>query len=417
MILLILTLMLVLTAAPLAAAEDQVVANTQNAKDLTSYLKLNATNHNKMANRVLSAKIGEAETFTPYERFYAYWDTARVTPGYLCIQWNVLPIDVELLQMDSSGAILSHRQVGLEYDTIEKLLPEAQKVAFITGRSGMEIIRLALYSDGVLPEPFVAWKPTPEHLDYLIVSTHPDDDTLFMGGVIPLYGVDKGYVGTVAYVTTPGRKRVQEALLGAWTMGTHYMPIFLDYSDIADVAKYKTAYAYRFLPESVTLTLVRMFRQYRPLVVFTHDVNGEYGHWQHKIVSASVIEASRLAGDESYDPISLTQYGAWQVQKCYVHLYEEDQLVLDVNTPLASLGGKTALAVAKEAFLRHTSQQGRGQWVQTDTDKYPLSRFGMAYGAVEAGTDVFDNINPQLLSTAPAAATETEPEPTPAENQ
>ena len=155
-----------------------------------------------------------------------------------------------------------------------------------------------------------------------------------------------------------------------------------------------------FLPDAVTLSLVRIFRQHRPLVVFTHDVNGEYGHWQHKVVSASTVEACKLAADESYDPASAAEFGVWEVKKCYLHLYAEDPLVLDVNAPLVSFGGKSALEVAREAFLKHGSQQTGRFRVQADWDPYPISRLGMAYGTVEAGTDAFDNIDPQLLVSA-----------------
>ena len=264
----------------------------------------------------------------------------------------------------------------------------------------MDIAHIAFYSDGVLPEPFLNWKPTPDHLDYLIVSTHPDDDVLFMGGVIPIYGAEQGHVGTVAYVVTPNRNRVNEAKLCVRAMGTDYEPIFLGFSDAQSVEYYIKKFEYRFLPEAVTLALVRVFRQHRPLVVFSHDENGEYGHWQHIIVSASVAEAARLAADESYDPISVEQYGTWQVQKCYLHLYPENPLVMDVNTPLDSMGGRTALEVAQNAFLKHRSQQTGRHWVQSDKDAHPMSRFGMAYDVVDPGDGPFDNIDPQLFYSA-----------------
>ena len=45
----------------------------------------------------------------------------------------------------------------------------------------------------------------------------------------------------------------------------------------------------------------------------------------------------------------------------------------------------TALEVAREAFLKHGSQQTGRFRVQADWDPYPISRLGMAYGTVEAG--------------------------------
>lgn len=407
-LLLFLSLMFTLSVPLAAMAEEGQPPEGEQpemkpATELTDGFRFEISGHVNMRNLILDASLNQAEPFHPYERFYVYWDAAKVLPGYFCIQWDTESVDAQLWQLDSNGSVLSQRDVPYELDTVEKLLPDTRKVAVVAGRSGMSIIRLAMYSEGILPEPFVNWKPTPDHLDYLIVSTHPDDDVIFMGGVIPIYGVERGYVGTVAYVTSPSRMRINEALMGAWAMGTPYKPVFIGFQDISP--KNQGFYANRFLPEAVTLALVRLFRAHRPLVVFTQDVNGEYGHWQHRIVSASVVEAARLAADEAYDPVSLAKDGAWQVQKCYVHLYPENPLVMDVNAPLASLGGRTALEVARYSFQKHKSQQSGRHWVQSDTDKHPMSRFGMAYGTVEAGNDVFDNIDPQLLCAALSAET------------
>lgn len=140
-----------------------------------------------------------------------------------------------------------------------------------------------------------------------------------------------------------------------------------------------------------------MLREYGPLVVFSHDLNGEYGHWQHRIVASSILEACRYAADPEYDPLSLEEFGTWEVKKCYLHLYEENPLVMDVSTPLESRGGRTALEVAKDAFKLHRSQQNGRHEVEDENGKHPLNRFGMVCGTVEAGSDVFDNIDPALL--------------------
>ena len=73
---------------------------------------------------------------------------------------------------------------------------------------------------------------------------------------------------------------------------------------------------------------------------------------------------------------------------------------MEINVPLSSRGGKTALEIAQASFQRHKSQQTGRHWVQSDEDRHPMSHFGMVYGTVEAGDDVFDNINPALLYSA-----------------
>ena len=387
------------------AAEDLVEAPEEEpeeeipgpAERFSFSLRFDAPGHGGLPEKLLFDSLSKPETFAPYERFSVYWNE-DVPAHWLCIQWNVIPEGVELMELDVNGSLVAKTAVPETYDTILELDADTARVTFAADRRGMAIARLALFSKGTLPEPFVTWQPTTGHLDYLIVSTHPDDDVIFLGGVAPIYGMERGYTGTVVYVTTPDRMRANEALMGAWTMGVRCLPLFLGFRDISD--DYSKVHANQFLPEVVTLALVRLLRQQRPLVVFAQDVNGEYGHWQHIIVSAAVVEACRLAADEDYDPASAEAYGVWEVKKCYLHLYPENPLVLDVESPLASMDGRTAIEVAQAAFIKHNTQQNGRHWVQTNRDAHPMSKFGMAYGTVEAGEDAFDNIDPALLVSA-----------------
>ncbi len=51
------------------------------------------------------------------------------------------------------------------------------------------------------------------------------------------------------------------------------------------------------------------------------------------------------------------EYGTWQVGKYYIHMYEENQLVMDWHIPLRSFDGATGLEVAKDSYACHHSQQ------------------------------------------------------------
>lgn len=389
-VVLLLTLMLLFPGFAWAEGEEEEA----NATDLSTAILFENCGHYDLKGKIIGPTLTRAEEWEPYEEFFINLK-AGVDAHWFCIQWNKTPEDVEIRQLDENGAVLSKTIVPEEYDLLLELEPGTVRIGFYAGKYGMAIARLALYSKGKLPTPFYSWQHHTGHLDYLIVSTHPDDDVIFMGGVIPLYGREQGRVGTVAYVTTPSRIRVDEAIQGAWTMGAEVIPFFLGFHDLN--TQRMTEFANKFRQESVTLALVRLFRQQRPLVVFSHDVNGEYGHWQHIIVSAAVVEACKLAADASYDPSSAAAYGTWEVKKCYLHLYPENTLVMDVNTPLASMDNKTVIQIAQAAFLKHRTQQNGRHWVQTDKDAHPLSQFGMAYGTVDAGQDVFDNIDPSLF--------------------
>ena len=105
-------------------------------------------------------------------------------------------------------------------------------------------------------------------------------------------------------------------------------------------------------------------------------------------------------------------YGTWQVQKVYIHLYEENELLIDADTPLEAFGGKDAFDVARIAFKKHETQQGLGFAVTRNNGKYAFNRFGMAAGAVEAGSDAFDNIDEKLLSFYVPPTPTPSPEPT-----
>ena len=406
-VLLLIVLLLTLSCIAGASAED----TDTPAKDLTSYLSIRQDEGHKDAyGRLKIDNLYDFVRYAAYETISLSWEKATERPAYLCIQWYTLPYHVELRQLDQNGTMLSEEPVGQTYDTVVSLSPETASVTITPQRTGMSITRIALYSEGTLPPPFFPWKDTPHGMDYLVVATHPDDDTLFMGGIVPTYGAEQGYVGTIAYVTKPARLRVQEALLGAWEMGTVYYPLFLEFEDVFPIGLEN-----HFLPEVVTLAFVRMLREYRPLVVVSHDLNGEYGHPQHKIVSASIVDACRLAADPTYDRSSYEQFGTWEVKKCYLHLYPENQFEMDMNKPLAAFGGRTALEVARDAFQKHRSQTGGAHYVHDETGLYPVNRLGMAYGTVDAGSDLFDNIDPTLFASY--IPPESTPEPAPEQTQ
>lgn len=393
---------------PLPASAEDAAAP---AEDLSQYLLIDQGNHGSSLKLLVDGKLENTARFKPFETIRLSWPDAPETPSYLCMQWGALPDRVILRQEDESGAILAEEIAEALWDAIIPLSPDAVGVTIIANATGMELGRVALFGEGTLPSPFFAWKDTPRGMDYLVIATHPDDDVLFMGGIVPVYGAEQGYVGTIAYVTIPSRLRVNEATLGAHEMGAVYRPLFLGFTDIRQTIREQ--YENLFLEDTVTLSLVRLLREYRPLVVFSHDLKGEYGHWQHQIVAASVCNAVRLCADPDYDPISCAQFGTWEVRKCYLHLYPENVLTYDIGTPLASMGGRTALEVAQDAFLMHRSQLGGRHFVQSETDSYPLNRFGMVYGTVDAGFDAFDNIDPTLFASYEPPEPSPEPSPVP----
>lgn len=228
------------------------------------------------------------------------------------------------------------------------------------------------------------WMPTPEKLDYLVVAMHPDDDVLFLGAIMPIYTGEYGYVGASLVMATNNRTRKDEYLNGEWELGQRTYPFCGGFPDIASSSNAPADT--KFNKDTVTLYLVRLIRKYKPEVVFSQDLGGEYGHWQHRRLSAWVKKAVPLAAKESYDQTSIDQYGTWQVKKHYIHLYEKNQIKLDVASPLSAFGGKNAFEVATAAFEWHVTQHNGHHWVKNE-GVYSLSDFGLAYTTVGSDTE------------------------------
>ena len=407
-ILLIILGILLLPTAALSEKEDG------DAQEITRMCSVTAPGHPDLRSVILDPWLEGAERFTKAEPVKITWDPEAYAPRTLCVQWERLPDGITLRQTDADGAVLMEEPVAHRHDFAAELLPEAVRADLIPGESGMAIDRIAIYEEGTIPQKYLlSWKDTPKKLDYLIIATHPDDDVLFMGTVHPVYGAERGYLGTTAFVTTPNRERLSEALAGVRADGCENYPIFLGYPDVPQTKRAEQES--RFPSAEVTRSIVRTLRQYRPLVVFTQDFMGEYGHWQHRTVANAVQKAIRLAADPTYDRKSEEAFGTWQVQKCYVHLAGENPIVLDMDTPLDSMDGRTAYEVAVSAFEEHRSQQSGRHWVQSETDEYASNRFGVVFGTVEAGEDVFDNIDETQLSfyIPPTPSPTEEPTPTP----
>ncbi|MBR3270494.1 MAG: PIG-L family deacetylase [Clostridia bacterium] len=278
----------------------------------------------------------------------------------------------------------------------------------LTAEEPTELCTLVPYAGGA-PSDYHAWEPTPEKVDFLVIATHPDDDALFMGNVIATYGKQLGYTGTILWCTTRERIRRTEALNGAAIMGLTQYPLMAGLPDIS--RKNRERFEKDFLLEDVENVLIRYIRQVRPEVVITHDVEGEYGHWQHKRVSEAVRLAVEDAANPACDPASAEMSGTWQVKKLYIHLYPENPIFITATEPLSAFGELTGWEIAKAAYNCHQSQE-LGNHPCNNEGFHSLERFGLAFSTVGLDTgrnDLFENIPLEEL-----VGFEPTPEPTPA---
>lgn len=272
---------------------------------------------------------------------------------------------------------------------------------------------LFVFSEGTLPEWVQIWEPTPEKADILFLSTHPDDELIFFGGAIPTYAAEQRRSVVVAYMSYSNTTRRSELLNGLWHMGLRTYPVIGTFRDAYSknaAAAYKTAGG-----ESKVLDyVIDLYRTYRPEVVVTQDIDGEYGHGQHKMTVDAAQRAVALAAEEGGAYLdSFLEHGAWGVKKLYLHLYPENQLTFDWSLPLQSMGGKSGIQLAEEAYAFHVTQRGSGMSVTETGSEYDNRVFGLAYTAV--GPDVRkDDFLENIYEPASFVPITPTPAPTPA---
>ncbi len=249
-----------------------------------------------------------------------------------------------------------------------------------------------VFGEGELPDWVQQWQPTKKKADIMVIAAHPDDELLFFGGTIPVYDVEMNKDVVVVYMSYSNTTRRSELLNGLWSMGIRNYPVIGDFHDTYS-SKLEDAYN-RWRKDKVFEFIYGVLRRYKPEVVLTHDINGEYGHGAHKLCADAVRECVLHVAERGYDPESLKQWGAWQVKKLYLHLYPENQIVMNWSIPLNSFDGKTGLELAAEAYGYHITQQ-RTDFKVSDTGEMSCACFGLVYtlvGPDEKKNDFLEHI-------------------------
>lgn len=318
----------------------------------------------------------------PFSGLYLYWDTL---PGTYTLTWE--------------GGSLECGQEDFYHDYIR--LPEAV--------SGVEIVLeaeksawlcdMALFTEGRAPEGIQDWLPPCENADILAFPTHSDDDVLFFGPLLSYYAMDRGLTVQTAFMVNHREmpQRAHERLNGLWEMGIRHYPILGDAPD-AGTHSFDEAMGI-YASSDILGWQVEQIRRFRPLVIVGHDLKGEYGNGGHKVNAHFLTQAVEAAADPASCPESFEAYGVWDAPKLYLHLYEEDQIVLDVNTPIPSDGaGRTPFEVAKDAFKHHISQNRTGMAVLQGSEypRYDCTLFGLYRTQVgtDSLADIMDHIDP-----------------------
>lgn len=315
--------------------------------------------------------------------------------GAVYIKWNdpVVPYQIRTDQ----GTV----ECG-EYGFLHEFILLTEKTGTLTillPRQEMRLYKdeVRIFTDGEVPDDVQIWEPPCDRADIMLIAAHADDDILFMGGIAPVYGAELGARVQVVYMaeffSNNRNVREHEKLDGLWTDGVRSYPVCGNFADVYcdDLADAKQKYDYQAAVDYLT----DMIRRFKPQVIVTHDFNGEYGHGFHMLTASATAQALENAADNvcrTDSEIFLT-YGVWDTPKAYFHLYGENAVRLDLREPLESMGGRTALEVAKAAYKKHVSQQGYSFRVSDDYE-YSCAEFGLYRTNVgyDTGNSMLENI-------------------------
>lgn len=313
----------------------------------------------------------------PFSALYIEWDSH---PGRFSLTWD--------------GGSLECGAEGFLHDYI--CLPEAvSALSFVFEQEGdYRIGQLDAFTYGIAPEGVQDWLAPCETADILVFPTHADDDALFFGAVISYYAIEKELTVQTAFMTDHRYEpfRNHERLDGLWEMGVRHYPIVGTARDFYTMSLQEAANYHGYDP--ILEWQVRQIRRFKPLVILGHDIEGEYGHGQHQLNTYCLIRAVEMAADARQYPQIALQYGLWNAPKLYLHLYEENELVFDVNTVLENdPKGRTPFAIAQDSYRCHVSQAGFFEVSQNPDSVMDCTRFGLYRTLVgyDTGSDLMEH--------------------------
>ncbi len=319
-----------------------------------------------------------ATTFDPGETLTVAAQDGS-TLGSLYVKWYAIPGPWMLRYSDASGQshLQSCGQNGFLHEYIA--LEGGATSCELSFPNGAEACALDAYSPGTAPANVQTWNPPCSKADFLVCSTHADDEILWLGGVLATYAGGRGLATQVAYMTNYWHgdvRREHEKLDGLWAIGVRNYPVNASFDDVyaEDLATGQALYD----QGEVSAFFTEQVRRFKPLVVVSQDFAGEYGHGGHQVLALAVQDAVDKGADATYCPDSAQAYGTWDVPKTYYHLYDQDRITLDLHQPIANLGGMTAIEAQRNAYEKHTSQQWTWFYVSDDPDDPNASQVNCA---------------------------------------
>lgn len=290
---------------------------------------------------------------------------------------------------------------GGQYRSIHEYVDLGESVSdfSVDLHTGAVFTGLFAFTEGETPAWVQKWLPPCETADLLVLPTHADDEFLWFGGALPYYAGELGYNVQVVFLTNHYNNsfREHERLNALWTVGVRHYPVVCEqFTDWVTTKRYDWAVdALGY--DNVLAYQVETLRRFKPKVVLGHDINGEYGHGMHILNAKTLLDALKLTNDPSAFPQSSEKYGLCSVQKCYLHLWEENQILVKwENIPLSKFGNISAAAMADKGFAQHESQF-KYYAPPSVFGLYDCRKFGLAYTTVGYDTpglnDMFEHVD------------------------
>lgn len=325
---------------------------------------------------------------------------AGSTIGSIYVRFYAVPGSWTLNYVDSAGQ--SHVQPCGQNDFLHEYvaIEGGASSAELVFPMGARICTFDAYTLGSPPASVQVWQPSCAQADFMVCSTHADDEILWLGGVLATYAGGQGLQTQVVYMTNywdAAIGREHEKLDGLWTIGVRNYPVNAPFDDTYAGSLDEALQIYD--QDAVTGFFTEQVRRFKPLVVVCQDFNGEYGHGGHQLLALAVQGAVDHAAEANYYPESAQAYGVWDVPKTYYHLYSQNEITLDLHQPINNLGGQTAIEAAREAYKQHVSQQWTWFYLTDDPDdpyaeQINCSKFGLYRSTVglDTGNDMLEHV-------------------------
>ncbi len=330
----------------------------------------------------------------------------------LYVVFHRLPPKWTLSGGNGKSAVCGENTFLHEFVDVKEKLGTVSNDITLSFDSEVSIAEIYAFSEGELPEWVQIWEPPCEKADIMLLSAHADDEQLFFAGMLPYYAGELGLAVQVVYFTNhfATYDRPHEELDGLWTVGVRNYPAMSEFPDVYSENLDQALSGYKYSGyeyDELAGYVVDEIRRFKPLVVISHDANGEYGHGTHMLCSKLAKEAADTAADPEYRPESAQQYGAWQPQKTYIHCHPENKITMNWDIPLERFNGKTAFQMSQLGYQQHKSQHifpGLLEWLNgkyttitkaTQIHAYSPCDFGLyktTVGADVKGGDFLENV-------------------------